>query len=341
MRSFLASCAAGALMLAALPGTARADTSSVTFQMGPAPAPLVQQHAFYDAAAAAPNDIWAVGAQGILSTKNRYFETAAVEHFDGTKWSGIQVPGWLPGFSTASHVSATDPHNVWVTGGTGSSGSGGWIDQWDGSAWHVRDSGANKDPYSQILAVPGGEAFDWGSIYLRLWNGSSWQDLSAGFDGEDLFSGFAARSANNAWLFLYDKMNHWDGSTWTNVPYPTLPTGYRNPGFVLGPTGDLWGIATDYTHSRLLHYSDGTWATYPLPDYTNYGDLHVDSNDMPWALNSNQQSIVAFNGSTLAPVTLPPELTGTYNISAIAIPPGTSTIWAVGTLGTGLFSIHN
>ena len=92
---------------------------------------------FLGVAAAASNDVWAVGIK--TGPDNPDFGEQLIEHWDGTAWSQVTSPE-IEGASL-DHVVAISANNVWAVGRGG--GSGPLVEHWDGTAWSiVPNSGA-------------------------------------------------------------------------------------------------------------------------------------------------------------------------------------------------------
>jgi hypothetical protein len=91
----------------------------------------------YDVVAISSNDVWMVGEQiqdcGVAVT-------AFSEHWDGTQWTIVDVPG--PGrnslFYSFRAVAATSSNNVWAVGLTQQHGVNVPLtERWDGTQWSV------------------------------------------------------------------------------------------------------------------------------------------------------------------------------------------------------------
>src|SRR5215471_9469395 len=101
------------------------------WRVGPAPG----SGTFLGLAAAAADDVWAVG-----SAINGYKPTRTlVEHWDGTRWqlAGSPNPGRYG--NQLESVSVTSPDSVWAVGTADISkyGTGSLVEHWNGIRWSV------------------------------------------------------------------------------------------------------------------------------------------------------------------------------------------------------------
>ena len=79
---------------------------------------------FNDVAAAASNDVWAVGYQGVGLAIN-----TLIEHWDGTSWSIVSSPAFT-GVGPIYGISADASNDVWAVGGNKSL-------HFDGTSWSL------------------------------------------------------------------------------------------------------------------------------------------------------------------------------------------------------------
>lgn len=87
----------------------------------------------YGVAAVSANDVWAVGRysdNGLMQT--------LIEHWDGTSWSIVPVPGPGSGYDILAGVAAVSANDVWAVGYVTSAAFGstpGIILHWNGASW--------------------------------------------------------------------------------------------------------------------------------------------------------------------------------------------------------------
>lgn len=123
------------------------------------------------------NDIWAVGANGIIW------------HYNGIAWdnpsSGVT--------DNLNKVYAADAEHVWVAGANGT------ILFWDGTAWSAQTSGVSSN-------LSGLWVFDANNIWvcgsgntLLYWDGTSWSPQDSGLATD--YNAISGVDPQNLWLF--------------------------------------------------------------------------------------------------------------------------------------------
>jgi hypothetical protein len=118
---------------------------------------------------AAPNDMWAVGGDGLLEGQ------ATLLHFDGSAWSSATIPTLQKAnVWQLLKVWGTSASNVYVVG------QRGVVLHFDGATWSEELVGASDDLVSiwgsdpnHIVAVGGR-----GNGIVSAWNGSTWRTVS-------------------------------------------------------------------------------------------------------------------------------------------------------------------
>jgi hypothetical protein len=161
------------------------------------PNPGTLSNSLLGVAAAAPNDIWAVGwkssGDGLRSLLLHYQPLLST---NGKGWTeGAAVPKVGTGDNVLTDVSAVGPADVWATG-------------------YYVDGTQHK------------------TLTLH-YNGTTWSHVPSanGADGTSLLRGIAAFSKTNAWAVGFEyragqhryvaSTQHWDGSRWTAFPVGT------------------------------------------------------------------------------------------------------------------------
>ena len=124
----------------------------------------------------AGDDVWAVG---ILSAG-----TAAILHFNGTRWSRVASPGFPQGFSSPRAVTPLSPTDVWLAEEVTVNNEccpKGLIEHWDGTSFSVV---ASPDPnprttpnLSGIAAISADDIWAVG-FAVESWNGTSWSIIA-------------------------------------------------------------------------------------------------------------------------------------------------------------------
>jgi hypothetical protein len=206
---------------------------------------------FLGVAAAASNDVWAVGSK--TGPDNPDFGEQLIEHWDGTAWS----QGTSPEIEGAAldHVVAISANNVWAFGGGG--GSGPLVEHWDGKAWSiVPDTGvlSSLDGISAVSVDSANNIWALASTsnmgeFLVEFNGTTWSQVAAmpTINGEHMNAGaITAISPTDVWIagsgfftsvvvrsphsyrivtIDHQAVAQWNGTSLSVVPTPTPDPG--------------------------------------------------------------------------------------------------------------------
>jgi hypothetical protein len=221
-----------------------------TWAVVPSPNVGPGRNELFGVAAAAANDVWAVGHSANLGE-----ELTLIEHWDGSNWTVVPSPA--PGFASAlSGVAVVSANDIWAVGSyTSGSVNQTLTEHWTGSAWAVVASpspGSNTNLLWAVAAVATNDV--WAVGYYRTspgpnlslvehWDGSAWTVVpspNVGSSRNELY-GVAAASASDVWAVGYyvgasgseTLIEHWNGSAWAVVSSP-------NGG---SPANWLWGAA--------------------------------------------------------------------------------------------------
>jgi len=239
-------------------------------------------------AAISPDDAWAVGTvgpgPGIPSPAR-----PLIEHWNGTAWTITSIPDPAGGGSLHA-VSATSPTDVWAVGQTGPSSEGNnhqtFIEHWNGTAWTRVPSpnlaggynvlnGVSATSYRNAWAV-GATAFSaHDNTLTEHWDGRAWTVVpSPTPDGDAQVMAVSATRRANAWAVGMARgdtcdpqcvtfIEHWNGTTWTQVPSPR-PTGGRLEDLLsVSATGrhNAWAVGTiGYSRTLQIHWNGKTWS---------------------------------------------------------------------------------
>ncbi|MEV7008080.1 hypothetical protein [Streptosporangium sp. NPDC051022] len=322
------------------------------------PARLPTSSALLDVAAIGPRDVWAVGFQAGAEDREG---APAVVRWDGARWR--EVPGLTD--RDVYHlvgVSAGGPGDVWVAG----NGANAFAAHWDGRRWTgLRPFGVAEDYRLTDVAAAGGGAWFTGNgpsgAVLLEWDGRGfanalksdgtleaitakqghvwavgsqeertplvWHGVSGSWEKQRVpaIGGGTLRrvwqiSPSDVWAVGEVAADpgepgppaprplvlHWDGSRWTRVEVP-VPRGTLHGLTAFGP-GDVWigGVDADHPGQALFLRFDGTtWSR-------EYGPLFRSP-------RQNQQY----------------EETDDVGRVGVARVPGTTALWAVGSVGVG------
>lgn len=264
---------------AAVRATAAAGSPSIwravrTPNPGAPPPPGLSDIGFTGVSAATAGDAWAVGTNGLHSTPSRAF----AEHWTGTRWTAVTVPGPAGRQTALQGVLDLGPGNAWAAGrsfGTsGSEPSRTLIEHWNGQAWAIvasPDPAGGKSGFDELDAVAGtGPADLWaagddffngpGEIHMLFehFNGTTWTATTTHIPG--IAKSVAAISPDDVWAVGTNPDGtrcgagvpvcnntvaaHFNGRTWTMVPTPDLVTGNNAQNFLTGVSqagpGNVW-----------------------------------------------------------------------------------------------------
>jgi hypothetical protein len=234
---------------------------------------------FAGVAAAATDDVWAVGYQepapGPYST--------LVEHWDGQAWKIVRS-GTFTGVLTS--VAAVAPNDVWAVGSTDYVGSG-LILHWNGKAW--KQTILNKQVYFRaITAISKNDVWAVGQLtnstgvgdltYAVHFDGTHWSHVAtpSPFRQHDLdqdwLTSLTALSSNDVWasavwrdgdygILDHTFAEHWDGSRW-QVVHSLNPGGNSK-------YHDFWGVAALNSQSIWAVGSTGLDTIHPFAEQWN------------------------------------------------------------------------
>jgi hypothetical protein len=210
---------------------------------------------FTDVSAAAPDDVWAVGA---YSTGGTGRNNPLTEHWDGQAWTIVPVPGVFPaGLDGVEAISADD---VWAVGQTG--GVTLTI-HWDGAGWTRVDSpngGSAPAALTAISAAAPNDVWAVGTI-----------DAGSPFPGRTLAI-------------------HWDGTKWSQVHSPS-PSSGDDVGGVAAFPGHAWMVGTYWPTATTpkgltARFDGGRGRLVRVPGQTTLDDVAGVAMDDAWAVGS-------------------------------------------------------
>jgi len=251
--------------------------------------------------AVAPDDVWAVGSQIVVKTGT---VQTLIEHWDGTLWSVVPGPRPRSDHEELLAVAGRSASSLWAVGYSEPGLSPlPLVLHWDGAKWLVAPAptggtlqGVAARSASGIWAV-GTSAPGVSRALLAVRNRSGWsvdeaappQDLSAiawrrPFDAWAVGYTPAAAPANQKPLAL-----HWDGSTWSTAPTPTLRQSAELRGVAAISPNEAWAVGTrNFTHPLLLRWNGTAWRVAAAPAVgTSLEDVtRVPASRRLWAVGS-------------------------------------------------------
>jgi hypothetical protein len=254
-----------------------------------------------------------IGSAAASSTSNVWLaleNLAAVDHWNGHRWRRITYHSTAQ--VSVSGVTTTGWRDVWVfTYDFGTKTE--TARHYDGHAWTTRTLPAVIDSsgYAQVSQSSPRDIWAWAydsatSRYQTLhYNGSSWHVIKLpglGISPSDAVAGqMLALSGKNVWATMYPETGTQRAVLlhWTGHAWHRiggkLPAGVLNGPIASDGHGGLWVSELSYPHAYLGHYSGGKWTRWSVP--RPKGD--------------------------------------TLRLSALALIPGTRSLWATDNLNLG------
>ena len=340
------------LMAALASGQARA----AAFAWGTTPrAPAGPRAELLGVAAAAADDIWAVGGFNPGEPPTAVLTRPYAEHWNGSGWAATPVP---LGQVFASQLvklrgaAAVGPGDAWAVGhveDVGSLAARTLAYRWDGSQW-IRVATPNPGPADQgnrlsaVASLGPSDAWAVGSSRYPAqslvvhWNGSEWLAQSTPDIGP-----LVAVAANGSTLAAagYSRlMQTQDGSTWALLPDPPppQPPGSLQLSGMAFKGGQLWvvgSVARPFGEGVVF----GPYAAYlkqSVWTYVTVGDVNASpltgvaaSADAVWATSFDGRAYKLTATGAVRQVTPAP---GTASLNAVTVDATTGHPWAVGTL---------
>jgi hypothetical protein len=274
--------AAALWLLLAVPAAGARAAAGCRMTWSVVASPAVRGAELRGVAAAAPNDVWAVGGPSNFES-HAATPRALVEHFDGKRWTVVHSPtvaGVLEGVAVAG------PRDVWAVGELGSFTSrtgqpppahDAPIEHWNGSRWMLtRVTGVRR-----ISAVAATSPHDvWavgtdaaGAAAVLHWNGSRWSQFHR--EHAELFA-LTAVSPGDVWAVGDENGDHflelhWNGARWS--AYSQSPP---NGGFGLDPSPELAAVSATSGHDVwaagiALNSGEPAWADTVLMHWNGSG----------------------------------------------------------------------
>jgi hypothetical protein len=202
---------------------------------GQLPRRVVTRHDFVDfTEVLSPTNVWVFGTHYIGSVYSLKFVPFAAR-FDGRSWRAVKVRG-VGGMGPVSAISSA---NMWALTGA------------DLPALRLRN-----EPR------------------VVHWNGSAWRPMAVQprLPKHATLTGILARSSRDMWIggSVPNKKTgtselalHWNGTSWTNVSPPAIPSDADEflTSLVPDGSGGLWAVAEAFPGpARFWHYTNGAWA---------------------------------------------------------------------------------
>jgi len=272
-----------------------------------------QANSLASVAAVTDNDVWAVG-WAFNAQLNAY--RTVTEHWNGTRWSLVRSPNATNGYNLLNGVAVVAANDVWTVGQAWNGSTyNTLVEHWNGVAWSIVPSPNVAGNSSVLEAISVVSAND-------IW--------AVGFSTDSNFI--------NKTLTL-----HWDGSTWSIVPSPSLDSDSLFAVDALA-SNNVWAVGRTkpggYGEDRTLtmHWDGSAWNIVPSPnDSSNDNDLFgvaaVKSSDV-WAVGnagSLKTLAIHWDGASWSVVPTPvfdPNATNQVLVGIVAL--SSDNIWTAG-----------
>jgi hypothetical protein len=305
------SCIFGIFLVTLLLTAGMAEAASLTGRSWKIiPSPNRSGSSFNDLFAVATismNNVWAVGASD---------DKTLVEHWNGSKWSIVSSPNVGTANSFLLGVAAVSPTNIWAVG------------------YSVISSEAELD---QTL--------------IEHWNGSNWSIVPSPNppgSGNNTLHAVAVLSAGNIWAVGGTCCNsnggpktlveHWNGTTWSIVPSPTVGSFGGALGAVAGVSAsNIWAVGSSSSGTLIEHWNGRNWSVVSSPNpagstNNSLSGVTVVSAVNIWAVGTSDFAtlILHWDGSTWSIVSSPNPPGGGGNALFAVSASSANNVWAVG-----------
>jgi hypothetical protein len=327
------------VVVAALAGSAGAvlgagpAAAAATFTTVPSPNPNPNGNGLNAVFARTATDAWAVGSQAEIDngTVDSDASVGLALHWNGTTWTNTPTPIVQFLNQSLNAVTAVSANDAWAVGGI---------------------AGAQSQQPKFPLALH--------------WDGTTWTSVpiptgpNPGGTGRGSLKGVVALASNNVWAVgksagVTALIEHWDGTSWTVAPVPTINTGLEAVAAV-SPT-NIWAVGDQLTAANgtktalIMHYNGVSWTQVPNPvsvpsNFVAFRGLTgltaVSTNDI-WAvgevtdnLSVDAPIIEHWNGMTWSQVPAPARPAGITHYGLQSVVAVSSTdVYAVGFLFRG------
>ena len=295
-------------------------------------------------------------------------------------WTIVPTPNattedWLTG------ITAFSPSGLWSVGTQykrpGLTGSGGLIEQYNGTSWQVISSptpagcvycsltGVSGSSASDVWAV--GEAWfnkvDYDAL-IEQYNGSSWSLVSDTQPSNGYLYDVTALSPTDAWAVgvLYNSDNaisgplleKYNGSAWTATTTSLAPGGSLTAVTAVSAS-DIWAVGNDQGAGLVMNYNGTSWTqvTVPAPTGTTWDltGVSATSASSVWAVgytevtgttSDTEQPIAEyFNGTSWTLTYLPQPAGYDFNGMSTVLAVSPTSVWASGWISTYNSSVSN
>ena len=334
------------LLFGISPGHVAAQSRLPAWGTVPSPNGGFGPNELFDIDVLSATDIWAVGSSGDF-----LYPTPQVQHWNGTSWNLVPVPGTVDGDLLG--VSGVAANDVWFVGGAATGGQT-LIFHWDGTSIS-RVTNPNPGSYNRLYDVVALAANDvWavgeyasGGISKTLiehWDGTAWSVVPSPTDRNNYTTllGVAAVAPNDIWAVGEAGSEtfsaHWNGTVWQRVPSPrTRFSSFTDVSAT--PSGEVWAVGDSPSGTLTARWTGQAWEVVPSPApgsfYNDLNGVVVLAPDDVWAVgfydvSGNWKTLaIHYDGTQWTQVSSPspdPSLNLFHAIEADSA----NNLWAVG-----------
>ncbi len=201
-------------------------------------------------AAAASNDVWAVGSR--IGPDNPDFGESLTEHWDGSSWSVVSTPTATVESTSLNEVVAISSNNVWAVGGNSGNAL---VEHWDGTSWSLVSSPVftSAGSLSAVSADSANDIWAVGGRTILHFDGANWSQVAS---PNLSATSVTALSPTNVWavgtvsVFINHQtvqqaaIEHWDGTSWSIVASPNPGDPSSLQGIAAISANDMWAVGS-------------------------------------------------------------------------------------------------
>jgi hypothetical protein len=311
--------------------------------------------------ASGPDDAWSTW-NACTSCSSPPVNVSYVEHWDGSAWAQVPVPGSLAKYAANPlAVSSSSASNAWLF-------DPGKTLRWNGTAWALHSQpawvvhsnlGGEYDVTAQVFSPTSAWVFSLGvdsftspDHYAATWNGHAWSKVIM----PGVPDWVSVVSADDIWALgptpatalknkPTDVLMHWDGTSWSSTALPkvTIPKGTtEGPGGLAADSATQawvpWYITKGTAGAKpayLLELNGTTWSKVSIKYPTiSFNAIAQDGHGGLWmAADGPAPDFTSYfyhlNGTSWTKEAVPAAAgMGLLEISGLTWVPGTQSMWA-------------
>lgn len=253
--------------------------------------------------ASSASDAWAVGHTQV----NREDIAGLTMHWNGTAWTTVPAVNFGGIENTLIGVADIGPDDAYAVANSSSTAQG-YVEQWNGTSWSLDTlPDPNNGMNTYLNAISATSASDVWAVGYELtgttaaneryetyslhWNGSAWAivPMPAVTGPDNLldyeFNSIDAISPTNVWAVgdsgdnadvggtpASTLIEHYNGTSWSIVPSPTVGTGPTLTGVAAESASDVWAVGYDTPsgattpQTLTMNWNGTAWSTVSSPD---------------------------------------------------------------------------